>query len=117
MRVFERSKLNWDELAEPAHAEMLDWYRELITLRRSTPSLNNGEPGNTKVTYSEEQKWLCVARGTVVIACNLASSSRSLPLVRGAKLLLASRAGFLVEDGSITLPPDAVAVLQTDGNV
>ncbi len=115
--VFERSKLNWDELAGPAHAEMLDWYRELITLRRSSESLNNGEPGNTKVTYSEEQKWLCVARGTVVLACNLASSSRSFPLVRGAKLLLASRAGFLVEDGSVTLPPDAVAVLQTDGNV
>jgi maltooligosyltrehalose trehalohydrolase len=115
--AFERSKLKWDELTGPAHAAMLDWYRELITLRRSSESLNNGDPGNTQVTYSEEQKWLCVVRGTVVIACNLGSSPRSFPLERGAKLLLASRAGFLVEDDSVTLPPDAVAVLQTDGNV
>ena len=78
---FERSKLNWDELPEPAHAAMLDWYRELIQLRRSTPSLNNGEPGNTVVTFNEEERWLCTARGSVVIACNLGSDSRPLPVI------------------------------------
>ena len=58
--AFERSKLKWDELAAPAHAEMLDLVSRADSLRRSTPSLNNGEPGNTYVTYSEEQKWLWV---------------------------------------------------------
>ena len=111
---FERSKIRWDELSETAHAAMLEWYRELIRLRRSTPSLNNGEPGNTKVTYNEEQRWLCVSRGSVEIACNLASESRFLPLKRDAKLILASRAGVEIGDGGITLPPDAVAVLQAD---
>jgi maltooligosyltrehalose trehalohydrolase len=111
---FERSKLQWDELAEPAHAAMLHWYRELIRLRRSTQSLNNGEPGNTKVTYNEERRWLCVSRGSVEIACNLASNPRLLPLNRDAKLILASRAGVEIGNGGITLPPDAVAVLQTD---
>ncbi len=115
--AFERSKLQWDELAAPAHAAMLDWYRELISLRRSTQSLNNGEPGNTKVTYSEEQKWLWVARGPIVIACNLASNARLLPRERGAKLLLASKTGIIIEDASITLPPDAAVVLQSNGNV
>jgi maltooligosyltrehalose trehalohydrolase len=112
--TFERSKLNWDETAEPVHAAMLDWYRELILLRRTTASLNNGEPGNTKVTYSEEQRWLWVSRGSIVIACNVASNSILLPLMQGVRLILASKAGVLVEDGSITLPPDAAAVLQTN---
>ncbi len=112
--TFERSKLKWDEQSKPAHRVMLNWYRELIRLRRSTPSLNNGEPGNTKVTCNEEQRWLCAARGSVVIACNLASNSRSLPVMRGAKLILASRPDIVVEDGRIALPPDSVAILQTD---
>jgi maltooligosyltrehalose trehalohydrolase len=113
-QTFERSKLKWDELPEPAHAAMLDWHRELIRLRRSTTSLNNGEPGNTKVTCSEEQRWLCAARGSVMIACNLATNSRSLPVNLDAKLILAARPDIVVEDGSIALPPDSVAILQTD---
>ena len=39
--------MNWNELEQPLHAEMLDWYRKLIQLRQTTPSLNNGEPGNS----------------------------------------------------------------------
>ena len=112
--TFQCSKLNWDELPEPAHAATLDWYRNLIQLRRTTPSLNNGEPGNTKVTYNEEQRWLRVARGSIEIACNLAPNSKSLPAKRGAKLLLASRPGVVVEAGSITLPPDAAAILHAE---
>ena len=67
---------------------MLEWYRKLIQLRRSTPSLNDGEPGNTKVAFSEEQKWLCMTRGSIVVACNLASSSRSIQAVSDAALFL-----------------------------
>jgi maltooligosyltrehalose trehalohydrolase len=115
--TFEHSKLNWDELAEPARAAMLNWYRELINLRRSSESLNNGEPGNTRVSYSEEQRWLCVTRGSILIACNLASNSRSFSVKPGARLLLASTANIIVEDGGITLPPDSVGVLETDVSI
>jgi len=115
--VFERSKLKWNELPDPAHAAMLDWYRALIRLRRSTPSLNNGEPGNTKVTYNERQNLLCVERGSMAIACNLAPNSRSLPVQPGARLILTSRPGIVVEDGSITLPTDSVAIVQTDATL
>ncbi len=93
---------------------MLNWYRELIRLRRSTPSLNNGEPGNTVVTFNEEERWLCTARGSVVIACNLGSDSRPLPVIDGGKLILASRPDIVGEDGTIALPPDSVAILRTD---
>ena len=110
--TFERSKLNWNELSGPAHAEMLDWYRQLIQLRRTTPSLNSGEPGNTKVAYSEEQRWLRVTRGRTVIASSLASSAVSVPLEHEASLVLSSQPSVIVESGGITLPPDSIAVLQ-----
>ena len=115
--TFERSKLRWDEVPEPDHAAMLTWYRELISLRRSTPFLNNGEPGNTRVTYDEQLRWLSVKRGSVVIACNLASNSRSLPVQPGARLILTSHPGIVFEDDRITLPSDSVAILQADTTV
>jgi maltooligosyltrehalose trehalohydrolase len=35
--TFERSRLRWEEIDEPAHGEMLMWYRDLIALRRRLP--------------------------------------------------------------------------------
>jgi maltooligosyltrehalose trehalohydrolase len=109
--TFERSKLNWNELSGPAHVEMLDWYRQLIQLRRTTPSLNNGEPGNIEVAYSEEQRWLRVIRERIVIASSLAPSAVLVPLEHEASLLLSSQPNVIAESGGITLPPDSIAVL------
>ena len=110
--TFEHSKLNWNELSEPVHVEMLDWYRQLIQLRRTTPSLNNGEPGNIEVAYSEEQRWLRVTRGRIVIAISLAPGTVLVPLEHDANLLLSSQPNVIVESGGITLPPDSLAVLE-----
>ena len=111
--TFKRSKLNWNELAESAHKEMLVWYRGLVQLRRSNSCLNNGEPGNTVVTFSEEQKWLCMRRGSIVVACNLASTGQSISVAPTAELLLVSRRDVAVAGETISLPPDSVVVLST----
>jgi maltooligosyltrehalose trehalohydrolase len=112
--TFLRSKLNWGELFGHPHAEMLAWYRKLIQLRRSTPCLNNGEPGNTVVTFSEGQRWFSMTRGSVVVACNIASSDRTLPIATEFDLVVASGPGVLLEDRAIRLPPDSVAILRVD---
>ncbi len=91
---------------------MLDWYRKLIQLRQTTPSLNNGEPGNSNVTFSDEQRWLRVIRGRIVIVCDLSQNAALLPLDREAKLVLSSQPNVIAEIGGITLPPDSIAVLQ-----
>ena len=109
--TFERSKLNWNELSQPAHAEMLAWYRDLIRLRRSTPSLNNGEPGNTSSSFNEDEKWLCMRRGSIVVACNFSNEDRSAPGFPGMNLLLASRPGVTLQQESVTLPPESVAII------
>ena len=110
--TFLRSKLKWDELSAPNHAEMFAWYRRLIRLRRSTPSLNDGEPGNTSVTFSEEQRWLLMKRGAVLVACNISAGVQSLSTPANAEMVLASRAEVGLESGRLALPPDSVAVVR-----
>ena len=110
--TFLRSKLNWDEVSQPAHAEMLAWYRELIRLRRATPILNNGEPGNSTVTFNEEERWLSMKRGSIAVVCNISNKERTVAVEVAAELILASKIGVRIESGRAILPPDSVAVLQ-----
>jgi maltooligosyltrehalose trehalohydrolase len=110
--TFERSKLNWDERAGAQHAEMLQWYRGLIRLRRTTPCLNNGEPGNVLVTFDEREKWLRMVRGEIEVIANLGGADRSFEVRAESELELASRGDGVREDGAIRLPSDAVAVLR-----
>jgi maltooligosyltrehalose trehalohydrolase len=88
--TFERSKLKWDEANEGEHAEMLDWYRQLIRLRREIPSLTDGEPGHTSVTYSEQDKWLSMERGDVTVSCNLGETEGAFPVPEGGLVVLGS---------------------------
>lgn len=110
--TFLRSRLKWSEQAQSPHAEMLTWYRSLIHLRRGTSCLNDGEPGNTRVTYSEEEKWLVMTRGAIAVACNFAAADRNLAIAAGAEIVLASKPRIKVEQKTIALPPESVAVLR-----
>ena len=107
--TFERSKLNWDEVDVPCHAEMLAWYQALIRLRRSAPFLNDGTPGNTHVTYDERERWLRMERGGVSVICNL-GEQRKFKISSEAALLLASRKIELPQENWTVLPQDAIAV-------
>jgi maltooligosyltrehalose trehalohydrolase len=109
--AFESSKLKWEEAARPGHAEMLAWYRALICLRRRTPCLNDATPGNTRVTYDEQEKWLRMERGTISVICNLGELEHGFGVPSGAGVLLRSREIARTEEGAIVLPPDTVAVL------
>lgn len=108
--TFERSKLNWEEHPEPDHAEMHRWYRELIRLRRTTPSLNDGEPGRTRVEWDEEQKWFTMTRGEVTLICNLGGQARDFEAPTGGLVRLSSREGIAVSGGALRLPPDTAAI-------
>lgn len=114
LETFLRSKLSWGELSEPMHAEMLAWYSKLIQLRRSTPCLNNGEPGNTAVMFSEEQHWISMKRGSILVTCNIASCDRTMPIAADSHLIVASNPGVLSQDRAIKLPPNSVAILRAN---
>jgi len=109
----ERSKLNWEEAPQSPHAQMLAWYRELIRLRKSMPALNNGEPGNLRVTFDEQEKWIRIERGAVTIAANLGKSEHAFNLPERSRILLASSDRILFSNQQIELSPDTAVVLET----
>ncbi len=115
--AFEASKLKWEETTRPGHAEMLAWYRALIGLRRSTPCLNDGKPGNAQVTYDEQEKWLRMERGTISVIANLGELEHAFRVPRGASVLLRSRETAPAQEGTIVLPSGAVAVLADPSEV
>jgi maltooligosyltrehalose trehalohydrolase len=110
--TFLRSKLNWEEIAEGEHAEMLDWYRRLIALRRSESALTCGMLERESVIFSEEQKWLRMRRGTIEVAVNAGSSAIKLPIVRCAEVLMSSAKESCLDGDGLRLPPGSVAVLR-----
>ena len=110
--TFARSRLQWEEIAAPEHAAMLEWYRSLIRLRRSTPALKNGEPGNIHVCFHEQERWLRFQRGSIGVCCNLGAAGHAFPVPDGCRILLDSPRGTAPQQGAITLPPEAVAIFE-----
>ena len=109
--TFERSKLNWDEVHEGVHAEMLAWFKDLIRLRRHSPSLNDGDIGHVHVTFDEEKRWLMMERGRVRVMCNLGAENVDFENPADFPLLLASRSGLQVGQSKVTVPSDTLAIV------
>ncbi|HTV78867.1 MAG TPA: malto-oligosyltrehalose trehalohydrolase [Steroidobacteraceae bacterium] len=87
--TFERSRLNWEELAQSGHQDLLDWYRRLIVLRASTirpPS------GAAEVVYEEPSSWLTFVLGDLCVAVNFAGESVPFALPAGHWRLLMTSA-------------------------
>ncbi len=115
--TYERSKLKLEETTEPAHAAILDWYKKLIALRRSSRSLLNGRLSEVSVQVDEDAKWLIMQRGEFEVACNLGASSVLLRLSAAGTICLTSEASNKVEGESVTLAPDSVVIVRaSDGN-
>ena len=107
--TFVRSRLNWDEIAEPAHAGILSWYRELIALRRSATDFVSGD---VKVDFSEEGRWLTLRRGRFLTAFSVALGAVRLPIPPAAEIVFRSSDEVSLARDMLVLPPDSVAVLQ-----
>jgi maltooligosyltrehalose trehalohydrolase len=112
--TFERSKLNWQEVEEGRHKEMLEWYRALIRLRRSSACLNDGDMGHTKVRCNQDERWLVMDRGGVQVLVNLGHEAAGFDVPEGFRVALASRDGIGAYDGRISLPANTLAVLSNE---
>jgi maltooligosyltrehalose trehalohydrolase len=111
--TFERSKLNWSELDTSPHAELLEWYKRLIRLRRSLNDLEDGNLRAVRVRYDEQAQWLVMERGRVRVACNLGRERAVLGIGGSAKLFAASDSSVVLLASEIELGPDSVAILET----
>lgn len=114
--TFERSKLCWNEVDEGRHREMLEWYRQLVRLRRCSTALNDGDPGHIHVRFDEAERWLIVDRGAVKMMVNLGESERAFEAHEesGFRLVLASHPGVSTGSGKVLLPPNTFAALSAE---
>ena len=112
--TFDRSKLNWAEIGEGRHKEMLEWYRALIHLRRGSVALNDGDMGHIHVRFNEQALWLVMDRGGVQVLVNLGPQDADFAVAEGFRVALVSRDGVHGDAGKILLPPMTLAVLSNE---
>ena len=84
LETFARSKLNWSELEEPPHAEILEWYRQLIHLRHANRSRQDRR-GRIKAAVNADPKAgsLRFVHGEVLCAFNFAATPQRVRMPIG----------------------------------
>lgn len=114
LETYLRSKLNWDELTESPHGEMLDWYRRLIRLRKELPELSDGRRGRGEVAFSEVDRWLVYERGSILTVCNFSQATREIPCHYSAPpvMVLASDTNVEFSHQFLRLPAETVAIFK-----
>ncbi|WP_189133410.1 malto-oligosyltrehalose trehalohydrolase [Wenjunlia tyrosinilytica] len=113
--TWERSCLDWSEPERAPHSGLLDWYRELLALRRTEPELTDPDLSAVRVDFDELGRWLVMRRGSLRVAANLTNQPRSVPLSGiAAQLLAASGPLGLGASADLELPGETLAVIRTD---
>jgi maltooligosyltrehalose trehalohydrolase len=113
--TFHNSRLNWDEINQGEHADMLAWTRSLIQLRRKSRCLNDGDRGHIKVTFSEESRWLRMDRHQVTIIANLGDNPTPFEVPTPAyRVVLTSNHSTTLEGATVTVPPNSLAVVSSE---
>lgn len=110
--TFERSKLNWNEVSQTPHADLLDWHKKLIQLRLSEPDLSDGNLEQVLANYDEQNRWLVLERGRISVICNFASSPCRIPLRAGGQKVLLASEDIDVAGGSANFPAESVTILK-----
>lgn len=110
--TFERSKLDWSERDSEPHKSLLDWYRQLIALRRQNADLSDPRLDRVEVDVDEDSATMVVSRGSFRVLVNLSDANRTLRAAADWDVVLASCAFDRPGDGGISLPPDSVAIFR-----
>ena len=88
--TFSDSALNWDELTQPVHQDLLAWYHRMITLKAS--AIRPLSQAAT-VSYDESAPWLSLILGDLCVAVNFAAQPVSFALPQGNWRLLLTSTG------------------------
>jgi maltooligosyltrehalose trehalohydrolase len=110
-QTFERSRLRWEELTAPRHAELLEWHRRLATLRAEHPSLRDGNYRAVRVAFDEERGEIALQRGRIIVACNLGQTGTTMNVPGATGVLLASDPSVHLSSGEVSLPAESIALL------
>ncbi len=86
LSTFERSKLDWSELSQSPHAELFEWYRRLIRLRRDRvemPRESRMDSLKPRIHFDEAAEWLTLVHNGVLAVFNLGGRMQRVPLPVG----------------------------------
>lgn len=106
--TFTRSKLNWDEVGDGAHAAMLGWYQDLIALRRATPGLTDPDGPEAHAWYDTARDLLLYSNAGLLVVCNLGEATAEVPEAAKTSLLIASIAA--PQDPITSIAADSVSI-------
>jgi maltooligosyltrehalose trehalohydrolase len=109
--TFERSRLDWSELAKEPHAGLLDWHRQLIALRRARPELADPRLDRVRVRWDEAARWLVVHRDSLRVVVNLAGAAQDVELDGEVANVLLASAEVGRQHAAVRLPPESVAIV------
>ncbi|TPX05817.1 malto-oligosyltrehalose trehalohydrolase [Schumannella luteola] len=109
-QTFARSNLDWSELDQPGHRELLAAHRELIRLRHELPEFGTTTFADLSATVDEDARTLAIRIRSLVVAVNLGLGEFTLP----ADELLFRTSDDVVStaEGVLALPPDSAALIR-----
>ena len=84
--TFERSKLDWDEVADGDHGRLRAYYQSLIALRKAEPDLADPWLDHLRIDYDEDARWFVMHRGIIAIVCTLGVDDVDVPVTGDAVL-------------------------------
>ncbi|WBQ04770.1 malto-oligosyltrehalose trehalohydrolase [Kribbella sp. CA-293567] len=106
--TWQSSVLDWTEVDQAPHAELLRWYRDLLALRSRSDDLRSGELSSVDVSYADA--WLVVRRGAHRVVVNLDDAEVTVPLADApAYQVMAFGDAAIVTDG-VRLAGHTVAI-------
>jgi maltooligosyltrehalose trehalohydrolase len=112
--TFERSRLDWDEAQREPHASVLDFYRRLIALRKTTSDLTDPDLSHVEVAFDETKRWLTMRRGSLTLAISFAAQTQTVPLpVVARSLILATQDSARLDAAGAHLPPVSAALFRS----
>ena len=112
LSVFDRSKLVWSELDEPFHRRMLEWYRELIQLRRRLPVPRGFAGDGVRVQIDAETRTLAFDRDNLSVRVNFGVKDWVSAISIGERVLMASDPAIRQDVGCVSVPPSNVVILE-----
>lgn len=112
--TFTNSKLNWSEIGSGRHAEMHQWVRSLIHLRRESVCLNDGDRGHLNVTFNEDKRWLRMDRRLVTVLCNLGPDPAQFNVTSDHRLILSSEPTTVLSNCCVVVQPNTLAILSAE---
>jgi maltooligosyltrehalose trehalohydrolase len=109
--TFARSKLDWSEPTGGRHARILDVYRRLAELRRELPALTDPAFARNRAEVDEDTRLFTLHRGEVVVVVNFGTDAATTKVHEGLELRFETESGVDLDEGTLTVPGHAGALL------